>query len=403
MSNEAVAVIGGGISGLTCARELSKLGISAVVFDKAKKEVGGRCSTRKFRNDGRELVFDHSAQFIAVSDDSSPVFKELVAEMESAGVITPWDSSVVGTLQAGGRFQASSAGSGTVYYKAPGGMGEVPKFLAEQCQVERPVWVSKIRRNRNNNSWGAWHYKEFVGNYGHVVISHNGKCAARLMSSAGKECDLLYKQLNARFGATVKYDTPRFMQLNSLWVLCAHFDQDIQTPAKFEGAFVKGIRDLSWVSNNSAKLGSTGSGSSWTIISSPTFGQKFKCPQENIPPEHAEMVTEKLLSAFAVAAGLPQGSLEPSFSFVQLWGAANPISVSDVPSNTPFIYQNDVRVGICGDWLMSPSIESAVCSGYALAHHIGAVMNESIDPNASDVGIQSGFKKLQVTSPIASK
>ncbi|CAM9459484.1 unnamed protein product, partial [Heterosigma akashiwo] len=62
-----VAVIGGGISGLVCAKTLEENGIRATVFDTGKNEVGGRCSTREFERPGQApLIFDHSAQFATV-------------------------------------------------------------------------------------------------------------------------------------------------------------------------------------------------------------------------------------------------------------------------------------------------------------------------------------------------
>ena len=41
-----VAIIGAGISGLACARQLVKAGVSVVVFDKGRG-IGGRVATRR--------------------------------------------------------------------------------------------------------------------------------------------------------------------------------------------------------------------------------------------------------------------------------------------------------------------------------------------------------------------
>jgi hypothetical protein len=42
------------------------------------------------------------------------------------------------------------------------------------------VQVSKARLNRDGG-WRLWHYTELLGDFDYLVISHNGKCAARLM------------------------------------------------------------------------------------------------------------------------------------------------------------------------------------------------------------------------------
>ncbi len=54
-----VAVIGGGIAGLTCAYELHKAGLDVQVFER-NESVGGRMNTRS--KDG--LAFDMGANFL---------------------------------------------------------------------------------------------------------------------------------------------------------------------------------------------------------------------------------------------------------------------------------------------------------------------------------------------------
>ena len=59
-----IAVIGAGISGLTCARQLQAQGHSVTVYEKSN-HVSGRMGTRETELGG----FDHGAQyFTAVSD-----------------------------------------------------------------------------------------------------------------------------------------------------------------------------------------------------------------------------------------------------------------------------------------------------------------------------------------------
>lgn len=82
-------------------------------------------------------------------------------------------------------------------------------------------------------------------------------------------------------------------------------------------------------------------------MSSPFFGEKNKVPQESIPDEKREEVTNRLLVAFERAVGVRGGGkpgqpvVRPSLTFVQLWGAGNPISVADVPAETPFLFQGE--------------------------------------------------------------
>ena len=63
----SVAIIGGGISGLSCARRLTDLGVPCTVFDTGKRAVGGRSSSRRFK-DG--VVVDHACQCFTVESET---------------------------------------------------------------------------------------------------------------------------------------------------------------------------------------------------------------------------------------------------------------------------------------------------------------------------------------------
>lgn len=60
-----IAVVGAGIAGLSCARELVSSGHSATIFEKSRS-LGGRCASRLWR----DHVVDHGAQYFTVRDDT---------------------------------------------------------------------------------------------------------------------------------------------------------------------------------------------------------------------------------------------------------------------------------------------------------------------------------------------
>lgn len=93
---------------------------------------------------------------------------------------------------------------------------------------------------------------------------------------------------------------------------------------------------------------------------------KFKVPQEFVPEEKDQEVKALLMRAFetAIDTKLP----EPIFMKAQLWGAAVPLNVLSTPKGC--VFDSRSRVGICGDWLLSPSMEVYVilwtsCSNFA--------------------------------------
>ncbi len=79
----AIAIVGAGIAGLTCARELAAAGLEPVVFEKGRG-LGGRVATRR-TTEGAQ--FDHGAQFVTARDDD---FRRLMETMAEAGDAASW-------------------------------------------------------------------------------------------------------------------------------------------------------------------------------------------------------------------------------------------------------------------------------------------------------------------------
>ena len=77
-----IAIIGAGISGLSCASQLQQAGINVTLFDKSRG-TGGRMSTRR----GEGWQCDHGAQYFTARD---PAFRAEVARWQAAGVAAPW-------------------------------------------------------------------------------------------------------------------------------------------------------------------------------------------------------------------------------------------------------------------------------------------------------------------------
>ncbi|CAL9219583.1 unnamed protein product, partial [Arabidopsis halleri] len=89
--------------------------------------------------------------------------------------------------------------------------------------------------------------------------------------------------------------------------LLAAFDDPLPT-VNFEGAFVKGVESLSWMGNNSAKLGNGRNPHCWTFFSTATYGKQNK------------KVKAGMLQGVEIALGLPEGSLpKPVYTRLQLW------------------------------------------------------------------------------------
>lgn len=125
----------------------------------------------------------------------------------------------------------------------------------------------------------------------------------------------------------------------------------------------------------------------WNILSSAKFAKAYKAPQEFLPPETVQEVTQLLLQAVQESLAI-LAPIQPLESRVQLWGAA-------VPLNTwskPFLWDQQYQVGVCGDWLVEPSIAGAWTSGTALANHL------LLAGNSPTFGIDGSFQRSESSS-----
>ncbi|CAL1535113.1 unnamed protein product [Lymnaea stagnalis] len=384
-SSIKIAVIGGGIAGLTCATRLKQLGLQTVtVFDTGKHTVGGRCSSRTELVKGVSMTFDHSVQYFTVSDER---FQKIVNYLVRDGAARVWNGPI-GILQ-NGKFSAER--SPKKAFIGTNGMRSVAQSIAKFCQVQQPVWIGSIQFNDIVQKWSVDRW----GLFDYVVIAHNGKCAARLVENAG--VPEIHRLCLTRFSSQLSSKENR-MTLCSLFVLMVAFERPLGLP--YQGAHVQ-HENLSWVANNTEKLKSDRPQSQsradqyecWTIISSKTLGEQNKVPQEHIPPNVASRISHLMLQSFADATGMKEKLPDVCFRKLQLWGAGVPIN--KFSGGTECVFDAAHKIGICSDWLVSPCVQGAAISGLALAETIV----QHINGNKSSTPLQPHFNPA--TSPSA--
>lgn len=113
-----VAVVGAGITGLICARQLHQAGYRVAVLDKSRG-VGGRLATRRLHG----TWADHGTCYLSVEDDR---FRGFVEQLIAAGVLQVW-TDTIHELGADGQLQPRGP---VDRYVAPLGMTAVAKFLS---------------------------------------------------------------------------------------------------------------------------------------------------------------------------------------------------------------------------------------------------------------------------------
>jgi predicted NAD/FAD-dependent oxidoreductase len=138
------------------------------------------------------------------------------------------------------------------------------------------------------------------------------------------------------------------------WAVMLGFGGEL--PVDFDGAFVN-EGALAWVARNSSKPGREG-GEAWILHASPEWSER------NLETE-AEEVLAVLSAEFAnrcVGAELPA----PAHAVAHRWRYAQPQTALEAPC----LFDDELRIGVAGDWCGGPRIEGAFLSGAALAGRI---------------------------------
>lgn len=117
-----VIVVGAGIAGLACARELVDAGIPARVVERGRV-VGGRLASKRFD----DRYADIGAAYVTADD---PSFQGRLDSWRVAGLARPWTDTF--TVDAAGRRDTTT---GPVRWSAPGGLRSLAEDLARELDV----------------------------------------------------------------------------------------------------------------------------------------------------------------------------------------------------------------------------------------------------------------------------
>ncbi len=85
-----VIVIGAGVAGLVCAKQLLRAGLQVLVLEKSAG-LGGRLATRRVEHFGQTVPVDHGAQYLTADSDG---FHRWVKELLGLGLLTEWTRSL---------------------------------------------------------------------------------------------------------------------------------------------------------------------------------------------------------------------------------------------------------------------------------------------------------------------
>jgi predicted NAD/FAD-dependent oxidoreductase len=319
-----VCVIGAGIAGLACARRLQEGGLSVTVFEKARGP-SGRMSTR--RSEGG-LQFDHGAQYFTAQ---GPSFSAAVERWVQGGHTGLW-SGRFGTLR-DGRFEASDLAPRFVGTPRMSALG---RHLAGGLSVRTQTRVVAAQRLR-----AGWRLVDAggasLGPFDQLVVAVPAPQAVPLLQAS--------PELQAVAAAA---------EMVPCQALMLRFEDPPRLP--FEGARV--VDDVvAWIAHDSSKPGRPTPGC-WVV-----HGTPMDCARHLEEP--LDQIATRLARRFRALTGV---EASPAHAIAHRWRYARP-AADRVPGSGCRL-DPDLRVGVCGDWLVGARVEGAWLSGRALADRI---------------------------------
>ena len=358
---KSIAIIGGGIAGLSCAQRLSDR-YNVTVYDTGRLRPGGRSSSRgrndppaptrhrttssssskanamveendntndddddvlKYTPPQRQIngllskyMYDHAAQ--VVSCPAHPRYKHFrkqLDEWESNGILRRFAKNTLYNIMSYQKIEPIN--NVTFYYGTVvgGGIGGLSSSIVQQnggkFQLKQNIWISPrngIEHMINQNKWKVLE-NQFgrPSMYDAVVIAHNGKCADQLVRNTPSP--IISKLMKVQFQHKVPGCGGPCMTLSSIYSLTFAIPTKTSIlskhlPETFLSGYVKNHPALRFLTCQTRKYGSSHDDESievWTVLSSGSFALKYKASQENLPNSIVKKVTRLLLLAIEEA------------------------------------------------------------------------------------------------------
>lgn len=330
-----VAIIGGGIAGLSCAQQLlsqatlkisSAIAMDVTVYDTGRLRPGGRCSSRQIadplKKDSNEhtngllsrFLYDHAAQMLTNPDSSrNPLLQEFsnaLLEWQREGTIIPFPSNSVFNIDSRKKMEPISSNM----FHGTEGMGSIPTKMVQSLkysssssstfELHQDVWISPSNGVSYQTKTQKWQVRRgnMSESYDYLIIAHNGKCADRLMSRT--PATALHNLLRVNFSSMASKTR---MNLNSIYSLtfavpASNSVFSNHLPETFIAGYVHNHPSIRFLTCQTRKYGNDKRDTEsdievWTVLSSATFAKKYKAPQEFLPDDTVTEVTRLLLMA----------------------------------------------------------------------------------------------------------
>jgi renalase len=308
-----VAIIGAGLAGLACADALVAAGHSVTLFDKGRG-LGGRMSTRRTETMVGQACFDHGAQYFTVRH---PGFARQVAAWSARGVASRWPEA------------------GDDAWVGVPGMNAIVKDAGSRHDLEFSFIAKGLVRD--GRRWQVVGEHEARGHFDAVVVATPAEQAASILSL--HDFEMARAALLARS--------------QPCWAALFAFAGPVPSAV----SILRDTGAIAWAARNNAKPG-RGALECWVVHANAAWSMGHL--EES--PETVERLLRDDFEA-AVAAPLP----EILYSAAHRWRYA-----LSTGTGRGALWNEEIKLGVCGDWLLGPRVECAWLSGQELGARIAS-------------------------------
>ena len=316
-----VAIIGGGVAGVVCARHLQSTGLIPTIFEKSRG-LGGRLATR--RTD-ENLNFDHGAQYFTMRD---PKFSAFLAQHGAENAVQKWSPTP--------QTQAHTQAKDQIYVGVPA-MNSWLKRLADgldtvvsakvEAVTESPTGCLVNYETSDGPREDRFDYAVITAPPPQIpdIIGHNHPLASSLSG----------------------------IQIAPCWTVMLSVDA---CEARFDAATLENS-PLAWLARNTSKPERPSSPTTWVAQASAQWSA-----------DNLEMTREDVLAYLLPLICHEIGAQTDAIGYqtAHRWRYAK---VTQAAQKT-HICNAQSRITLAGDWCLGPRVECAFQSGLSAADHI---------------------------------
>ncbi|GAP98803.1 NAD(P)/FAD-dependent oxidoreductase [Leptolyngbya sp. NIES-2104] len=330
-----IAIVGAGMSGLTCAQMLHQAGYKVVVIDKSRG-LGGRMATRRLQG-------THADHGVCYLKPKSAEFQDLLNQLVDRKIIRVWTDTIHELDE--GRIQPPQKRASC--YAAMNGITMIAKFLSIGLTLRLNHRVERIEEQ---NGWNLYCESGEVISASAVIVAIPAPQAAMLCGTYIERLTSI--EYSPCISAIAVYPTERQADVERL---------------DWKAIVCLADSDLGWIGIDSTKQLNPGQ-PAIVIQSNATFAA------QHLEDLDLQQVGEQLLKRAAEVA--EPWFTSPEVLQVHRWRYAFPIN----PVSEKFLAATTSNPMICtGDWCGGNRVENAFHAGLATANHLnGQLSNQPL-------------------------